>query len=195
MGLEALEEPRHQEWHGMRWVVAAGCGSLKGGRSDWLVEKSCELGAFALQPLLTARSERMGAKRDKGEEGGGREARLERVALAATKQSLRAHGMEVRKSLGIAELAAAVEKAPVALLATAGAPGLFDVLRQQSQELTQHSGQECLLIIGPEGDFTDEELDCLKSAGALPVGLGENRLRTETAAIALLSAAAMFTEP
>ena len=57
---------------------------MQGGRSDWLVEKSCELGAAAFQPLLTERSDSMGGKRgssgsSKGpkSDGGGREARLE----------------------------------------------------------------------------------------------------------------------
>ena len=44
-----------------------------------------------------------------------------------------------------------------------------------------------LLFVGPEGDFTPEELDTLIAAGALPVGLGALRLRVETAALALLS--------
>jgi 16S rRNA (uracil1498-N3)-methyltransferase len=48
---------------------------------------------------------------------------------------------------------------------------------------------ECLIIVGPEGDFTPEELIRLIKEGARPVGLGSNRLRTETAGIAALSAA------
>ena len=48
-----------------------------------------------------------------------------------------------------------------------------------------------LLLVGPEGDFTDEELQQLSEAGALPVGLGSNRLRTETAALALLATAVL----
>ena len=44
------------------------------------------------------------------------------------------------------------------------------------------------MFIGPEGDFSPAELAALVEAGARPVGLGSNRLRTETAAVALLSA-------
>jgi 16S rRNA (uracil1498-N3)-methyltransferase len=54
--------------------------------------------------------------------------------------------------------------------------------------------QPCYLLVGPEGDFTPEEVAALTAAGALPVGLGANRLRTETAALALLSTAAMYAE-
>jgi 16S rRNA (uracil1498-N3)-methyltransferase len=48
--------------------------------------------------------------------------------------------------------------------------------------------------VGPEGDFTDEELQQLREAGALQVGLGGSRLRTETAAVALLALSAL-SEP
>jgi len=47
-------------WQGPRWEVVAACGSLKGGRADWLVEKCTELGAWSLCPILTARSPSMG---------------------------------------------------------------------------------------------------------------------------------------
>ena len=53
-------------------------------------------------------------------------------------------------------------------------------------------GRRRLLLVGPEGDFTPAELEVLLSAGAKPVGLGNNRLRVETAAIALLSAATLW---
>jgi len=45
--------------------------------------------------------------------------------------------------------------------------------------------------VGPEGDFTEQELGLLKDAGARLVGLGHNRLRVESAALALLAAAAL----
>lgn len=54
--------------------------------------------------------------------------------------------------------------------------------------------QPSYLLVGPEGDFTPEEIQQLMEAGALPVGLGSNRLRTETAAVALLATARMWSE-
>ena len=50
-----------------------------------------------------------------------------------------------------------------------------------------------VLLVGPEGDWTPAELQALVAAGARPVGLGSLRLRTETAAIALLAAVQMWT--
>ena len=52
-----------------------------------------------------------------------------------------------------------------------------------------------ILVIGPEGDFTMSELEMLTNNGAVLVGLGSNRLRVETAAIALLSVAQLLTGP
>lgn len=49
-----------------------------------------------------------------------------------------------------------------------------------------------LLIVGPEGDFTEEEQAAMVKAGAISVGLGSNRLRVETAAIAMLVALQIF---
>lgn len=55
-------------------------------------------------------------------------------------------------------------------------------------------GPPCYLLIGPEGDFTSAEVHSLAGAGVLPVGLGNNRLRTETAAMALLAAATLYSD-
>ena len=86
----------------------------------------------------------------------------------------------------------------LALVATQGAPPLHSVLAAKAS-CTQLSdpGEEkkvCMLLIGPEGDFTESELSALSDAGARPVGLGANRLRVETAAIAMLAGAMLYTE-
>lgn len=57
-----LQVPRS----GWQWEVAAACGSLKGGRADWLVEKCVELGADAFVPLLTQRSPIIGSSSSSG---------------------------------------------------------------------------------------------------------------------------------
>ena len=65
----------------------------------------------------------------------------------------------------------------------AGAPALGMVLREARR-------RALLLLCGPEGDFTDEEMASVRAAGFLPAGLGTRRLRSETAALAALSIAA-----
>lgn len=228
---------------GLQWEVWVACGSLKGGRADWLVEKCVELGAAALVPLLTQRSptcsgdagddgtarKNLGggktceenihiyayamffhpacfsctnfisscmtgsaphkrARTKSGGGGGGRVQRWQRLAVAAAKQSLRVHGMRIEEPASLEAMLATLHNAPpaVALLATGGAPPILSVLGAAKRPPGDARG---VLLVGPEGDFTPEEMEAIVAAGALPVGLGELRLRVETAALSGLSAA------
>jgi len=64
--------------------------------------------------------------------------------------------------------------------------------QQHAQQAQQQQQSEHVLLIGPEGDWTLDELELLVQTGAVPVGLGRLRLRTETAAISLLAAVSNF---
>eukprot|EP00798_Chlamydomonas_sp_ICE-L_P012727 gene12727-15973_t len=55
--LEPSSSPVHTPWSGPKWIVAVACTTLKGGRTEWLVEKCTELGAHSLIPLITERSQ------------------------------------------------------------------------------------------------------------------------------------------
>ena len=106
----------------------------------------------------------------------------------------RAHTLVMRKPLHVGSLAATVAAAPLALVGMEGAPPVAQVLREEAEAVRQASLPEAkpgLLLVGPEGDFTPEELEALIAAGAKPVGLGPNRLRVETAALAMLAAATL----
>jgi len=194
---------------GTAWDVASAFGGLKGGRGDWLVEKCAELGARTLVPLLTTRSgaigggdrdgdkKRSGNRRasggdDDGSTASGREGRWGRVAHAASKQSLRVYGLQVAPPIGVEALCEEIAKdcgERLTLLAAAGAPPIADVARASGLDL--RSGR---IVIGPEGDFTDDELKAMIAAGARPVGLGSLRLRVETAAISALAAVSALAE-
>ncbi|MEW5309925.1 MAG: hypothetical protein WDW38_001766 [Sanguina aurantia] len=244
-----LAQPVYHAWQGPAWVVAVGCTTLKGSRCEWLVEKSTELGAHGLIPFTTERSQ--GLSKNKFKTGKNSDdveefqmGRLQRVAVAATKQSLRTHGLHLHPVTAlplVSQLKAFKEAAgprglSLGLVAVAGAPPLHEVLEQfrtenaaclsSSQQTPPHmsaslqgmqDGREGhvlggavreiltssrtasdgpgaparMLFIGPEGDFTPAELEMLLQAGVRPVGLGALRLRTETAAVALLSAVLM----
>jgi len=162
--LTAAAEPQHIPWSGPKWVVAAACLTLKGGRTDWLVEKATELGAHSLLPLITARSQ-TGTNKDKfkalahkagqnkrqrtatGDDAssrmhaeGGSEfqaSRLERLAVAATKQSLRTHGLQVQPAIALDQLLPDLQAAPVSVVAMAGAPPILQMLQQQWQQAQQ----------------------------------------------------------
>ncbi|PSC75322.1 ribosomal RNA small subunit methyltransferase isoform B [Micractinium conductrix] len=199
------EAPVQARLSGWQWEVACACGSLKGGRSDVLVEKCAELGAAAFTPVLTDRSptiggggeqgrahsgkragRRRGGEESEDEDGGGgsgREGRWGRVATAAMKQCLRPHAMALRPPASVAQLCQRIRGADAALVGTAGAPPLLFAAAALAGAPPGHG----ILCIGPEGDWTPEELAALLEAGAMPVGLGDLRLRAETAAVAMLA--------
>ncbi|KAH8968195.1 hypothetical protein BDL97_03G116900 [Sphagnum fallax] len=162
------------------WHVAAAFGTLKGGRGDWLVEKCTELGAQSLTPLLTQRSPAIPGQRTD---------RWQRMSIAATKQCQRLHVLEVREPIGVQSLLPEVAKANVTFLATAGATPLVEAMTGVPKHL-----EGGLLLIGPEGDFTGEEIQMLVEAGAVAVGLGQCRLRVETAAIAMLATVMLMSD-
>lgn len=177
--VELLENARVIAPQGIQWHVFAAFGTLKGGRADWLIEKCTELGASSVTPLLTERCHTIAENRVD---------RLQRLVLAAVKQCQRIHEMSLKSPIQIRHLLPVVSQSKLAFLASAEAPPLLSVLPESSIE------QSGLLIIGPEGDFTAEEVHSLKSAGAAPVGLGPCRLRVETATISLLSALMLWSD-
>ncbi|XXG48847.1 hypothetical protein AAC387_Pa02g3182 [Persea americana] len=175
----ALEDPKVIPFEGTQWHVYAAFGTLKGGRADWLVEKCTELGASSVTPLLTERSPSIAENRVD---------RLERVVLAAIKQCQRLHGMTLNPPIKVGSLLPIVAHSKLSFLAAAEATPLIGTL----SSLRPDTGG--LIIIGPEGDFTEEEVKLMTEAGAAPVGLGPCRLRVETATIALLSTLMLWSD-
>jgi 16S rRNA (uracil1498-N3)-methyltransferase len=149
---------------------------IKGPRMDFTVEKAAELGAIALWPLVCARA----VVRNPGAE---RIARWRRLAIAAAKQSLSPHRMEIRPPLTVAEAAREVPKGTLAAVCTEGADPLGAIVRRTRPHAM-------LIVCGPEGDFDAGEYATMHAAGFVAAGLGPNRLRSETAALAALSLAA-----
>lgn len=149
---------------------------IKGPRMDLLVEKAAELGACALWPLDCARV----VVRNPGNE---RLARWRRLALAAAKQSLAPRQMEIRPPISVADAAREVPKETLAMVCAEGAAPVSAVIRRARP-------RAMLIACGPEGDFDEAEYAAMEAAGFVAVGLGPNRLRSETAALAALSLAA-----
>ncbi len=148
---------------------------VKGPRMDFIVEKAAELGAAELWPIGCAR----GVVRSPGRE---RVSRWRRLALSAAKQSLSAPPMEVREPRPFAGLIQAARRDTLAVLCALGAEPLAQVIRSARP-------RALLIACGPEGDFDEGESAMALAAGFVPAGLGPNRLRSETAAIAALSVA------
>ncbi|KAJ9526282.1 hypothetical protein QJQ45_009797 [Haematococcus lacustris] len=172
---------------GLRCVLAVACTTLKGGRAEWLVEKATELGAVELVPLVTARSQPVGgldSARTRNKYGRADAAtpgdevfsagRLERVAIAATKQSLRTHALVLAQPQPLPAFMPRVKSSARCLVAVAGAPPLHNALSAwgSGPQLPRAQDSQVVLLVGPEGDWTAEEVRDLVGAGAVPVGLG-----------------------
>ncbi|XAR72991.1 16S rRNA (uracil(1498)-N(3))-methyltransferase [Bertholletia excelsa] len=175
----ALEDPKIVHPQTTQWHVFAAFGSLKGGRADWLVEKCTELGAGSITPLLTERSPSISDNRVD---------RLQRVILAAAKQCQRLHEMDLHPPVKVGGLLPIVAQSQLSFVAVAEAIPLISALSSSREE---PSGS---IIIGPEGDFTQKELDSIIEAGAKAVGLGPHRLRVETATVALLATVMLWSD-
>jgi 16S rRNA (uracil1498-N3)-methyltransferase len=162
---------RRQTAQLVRWTLAVGV--IKGWRMDFLVEKAAELGATELWPLRCARSV-------VGEPGAERVARWCRLARAAAKQCLSPFVMEVKPVCQFTQFLEQTRGAEFAAICRRGAPPLGLLARRYARAPT-------VIICGPEGDFTNQELESATRAGFVAAGLGPYRLRTETAALAALS--------
>lgn len=151
---------------------------IKGARMDFIVEKAAELGASELWPILCAR----GIVRSPGEE---RLARWRRIAQAAAKQSLASRAILLREPRAFADLIREAPGGTLRIVCTIGAEPIGSVLRRSRADAI-------MMLCGPEGDLDERERESAVAAGFVPAGLGPNRLRSETAAIAALSIAADF---
>lgn len=154
---------------------------VKGPRMDFVVEKAAELGVTELWPVLCARS----VVRAPGAE---RIGRWRRLALAAAKQSLARAPLRIHDPLPFADLIGGAAKDRLAMgalktICTMGAEPMASVIRRERPHAL-------VIACGPEGDFDPEEIAAAAAAGYVAVGLGPNRLRSETAALAAVSIAA-----
>ena len=135
-------------------------------RNEWFVEKAVEIGVDEISFLKTDHSERDVIKME----------RIEKIAVSAMKQSQKAtlpilNGMTslrsfIERGFDGDKFIAHCEPGSKVLLQDAVVPG-----------------HNSLVLIGPEGDFSPEEIDMALKAGFKPISLGPSRLRTETAAL------------
>lgn len=134
-------------------------------RLEWFIEKSVEIGIDEISLIQTKHSER---KQQKIE-------RLEKIAISAMKQSLKAYLPKINELMPLEKfLSTAKEQQKFLAHLTDDAKSLQNLLKPQSAY--------CILI-GPEGDFSADEILLARQAGFETVTLGNARLRTETAGI------------
>lgn len=160
-------------------------GLLKASHWDYVLEKGTELGVWSFTPTLTPRTvvllreaERVKAKKE----------RWERVLMAAAKQCGRVELPVLKDPTPFRDAVKACEGKGLMLLAWEGMSRAtaHETLRPALQEADAcFAGPlEVHLFVGPEGGFTEEEVELARSLGARAFGMGERILRAETAALA-----------
>jgi 16S rRNA (uracil1498-N3)-methyltransferase len=135
-------------------------------RIEWFVEKSVEIGVDHITLIDCQNSERSFIKTE----------RLKKVAISAMKQSIKATLPEVSGILSFDDL---INNHP----ATQRFIAYVDASNPLHLKDEARPGQHYLVLIGPEGDFSKEELEAALALGYRKVNLGHSRLRTETAGV------------
>ena len=172
--------------HPYRLTVAC-CPTKNNDRFEWFVEKATEVGVDRIVPVIGERSERKVYKTD----------RAFRIALSATKQSLKSRIPEIAEPVSVKDFICQSEQTPPHSGLDPESLKLIaycfegDTRRISIQEaLRAYDGSDVTVLIGPEGDFSPEEARLAIDHGYIPVHLGPSRLRTETAAV--LAATAVY---
>lgn len=147
-------------------------------RFEWFVEKAVEIGVDSITPLLCRYSERKVIKLE----------RLEKIAISAAKQSLKGK-VPVIHSLTLIDQFLSEAPEGQRFIAHCHEDGERLLLSKQIQP-----GSVCSVLIGPEGDFSEEEVAKAMKTGFIPVSLGNSRLRTETAAVVATHTVAVLNE-
>ncbi|MEZ4887602.1 MAG: 16S rRNA (uracil(1498)-N(3))-methyltransferase [Chitinophagales bacterium] len=137
-------------------------------RFEWFLEKTTEIGITQITPLLTQHSERKNLRTD----------RLQKILITAMKQSVKAHLPQLNELIPFKKF---ITNNSSSTDLFKGIAYLDDNNLPLSKVYTK--GKSALILIGPEGDFSPEEINFAVQHGFEGVSLGNSRLRTETAGI------------
>ena len=148
------------------WLAFA---PVKRAQTDWLVEKATELGAARLMPVMTQRTVAERVRID----------RLESIAIEAAEQCGRTRVPQIAEPVPLTRFVDALDPSRHFYFADEnGGEPLAAALNEGP----------AVMLIGPEGGFTEDERAFVRGSGALPVSLGPRVLRAETAALSALAA-------
>lgn len=155
-------------------------GLPKGDKMELIIQKTVELGVYAVIPVMTRRcivklDEKKAASRVK---------RWNAIAESAAKQAKRGIIPEVQMPVSYKEALRMAESCGCRVIPFEHAENMEETRRILSGI---RPGEDIAIFIGPEGGFEDEEIELASEHGVLPVTLGKRILRTETAGMALVS--------
>ena len=163
--LDILETiPKQPEWTGQISIAIAPTKNMD--RTEWFIEKATEIGINRIIFLNCRFSERKEIKLE----------RINKILISAMKQSLKAH---------LPELQAMTDFNKFIAQPFEGQKFIAHCYPEEKFLLSKiyQPNENTLILIGPEGDFSEEEIELAINQGFTPVSLGESRLRTETAAL------------
>lgn len=164
-----LGEPRFQ--------LTTALAIPKKGRFEWLIEKGTEIGISEFIPVLTERT----VAKDKSVDLN----RCKRIALAAMKQCRRSRLPRIAEPKNFVEVCKNSDGYAFKLLAHERSveQSLEDVLPNSKNQRHLKSAKSGILCVGPEGGFTEQEVNLASEWGFSVIGLGIRRLRSETASL------------
>jgi 16S rRNA (uracil1498-N3)-methyltransferase len=146
-------------------------------RLEWLIEKATEIGVTEITPIICDNSERKILKTE----------RLEKRAIAAMKQSLKATLPTINEACKLSEL----------ITEDFNNEKYIAHCYQENQQHFKNiytKNDDCMVLIGPEGDFSKAEVDLALKHNFTPISLGKSRLRTETAGLYICNAFNLINE-
>lgn len=172
-----IEEIQHKPkpWNYYLHVAIAPTKNMD--RLEWFLEKATEIGIDEITPILCSRSERKVLKND----------RLEKILESAMKQSLK---FQLPKLNELQSLTSFLNTNKEGQLFIAHC----DETDRKSFKNELQKNERITILIGPEGDFTSQEISLAIKYQFIPVTLGESRLRTETAALVATHSVAFINE-
>lgn len=158
------DNPKNRDYH-LHIMIAP---TKNAERTEWFIEKACEAGIDEITFIETQNSERNKVNIE----------RCEKIAVSAMKQSKQWWLPVINPLIKLGEAATPVREGLklMAWCETGDEQLLNEVLKKNSAKIIT-------VLIGPEGDFTAQEVELAKGSGFEPVSLGKSILRTETAAL------------
>lgn len=148
----------------------------KGDNIFWIIQKSTELGVSSIVPVLTERVIKRPSDKDRHFSD-----RLKKTAIEAAKQCGTSYIPEIVEVMGLDQCLNHVKKHHYdAVFFGAIGVGARD-FKTVMNGLKDKTIRDAALLIGPEGDFTEEEIGLISASGAIPVSFGETILKVETA--------------
>lgn len=146
-------------------------------RYEWFLEKATEIGIDSITPIICDNSERRVIKAE----------RYEKILLSAMKQSLNCYLPKLNEAINYKDFVSEKHNGSLYI-------AHCEETNRKSLKQELEANQSVTILIGPEGDFSTNEIELAIQSGFIPVSLGTTRLRTETAAIVACHSVAFVNE-